>query len=293
MRNLRAGEPHGGTGRSKFTKRFSFSSCTQDNNFRNVAIDSISGSLGALDERASVLECGQSSAAFVSRIIPLSVKRLIRHKRFSRTFILLRSAAKTEMGSDPNGANLRKLFGGLARHEEPERRRTPTPGSAAPNASQNSFENALKFNAFKEIGNCANASIRRGARASCPHQPASCRRPGETARLRSTAQASGKVPEAAGWKPALPFDSLRVCIFEGALVRIFRCRGRCYFLTGSALKLVPFGADPYPCFIPKRQKTARTPRRWRDHPSPLVSKFRARTRTARSAVPTVTNRRPL
>jgi len=94
-----------------------------------------------------------------------------------------------------------------------------------------------RLNAFKEIGNCANASIRRGARASCPHQPASCRRPGETARLRSTAQASGRMPEAAGWKPALPFDSLRVCIFGGALVRIFRYRGRRYFLTGIGPRL--------------------------------------------------------
>jgi len=49
------------------------------------------------------------------------------------------------------------------------------------------------------------ASIRRGARASCPHQPASCRRAGDGVGLHSArAQASGRMPKAAGWKPALP-----------------------------------------------------------------------------------------
>jgi len=58
------------------------------------------------------------------------------------------------------------------------------------------------------------ASIRRGARASCPHQPASCRRAGAGVGLHSArAQASGRMPKAAGWKPALPFRYTRMGIF--------------------------------------------------------------------------------
>jgi len=58
------------------------------------------------------------------------------------------------------------------------------------------------------------ASIRRGTRASCPHQPASCRRAGAGVGLHSArAQASGRMPKAAGWKPALPFRYTRMGIF--------------------------------------------------------------------------------
>jgi len=99
-------------------------------------------------------------------------------------------------------------------HPEPAKDLTPRQPASC---------NRSPFSKLMKSSITGGASIRRGARASCPHQPASCRRAGAGVGLHSArAQASGRMPKAAGWKPALPFGYTRIGIFGVALFELWR-----------------------------------------------------------------------